>query len=142
MWPFELRKFEPATWTDSPAAPLEGLSAEITGAAPGVAGGAALGVVPFDEGGVAAGDPPPDVDGWCAGCEPPAWLGVVTAEEVVAARGEPLPWASETARPIVVAASSTATTATAATSQRSSSRAPPGLAAGEWVRAGDSVERG
>ena len=66
MRPFVLRKFEPATWTDSPAGPLEGLSAEITGVPPGASGGGVLVAVPFDDGDVGAGDPPPDVDGWCA----------------------------------------------------------------------------
>ena len=140
MWPFVLRKFEPATRTDSPAGPLEGSSAEITGAPPRASGGVVLVVVPFDDGDVAAGDPPPDVDG-CGWCELPAWLGVTT-EDVVAARGEPLPLASDTARPIAATTSSTATTATAAMSQRSSCRAPPMLGVEEGPRAGESGGRG
>jgi hypothetical protein len=141
MRPFGLRKFEPVTWTDSPAAPLEGLSVEITGAAPGAAGTAALVVVLFGDEDAPAGPPPLAVDGWCAFGEPPVWLGVVTVEDVADAGGELLRLASDTARPMAAAAISTATTAMAAMSQRSGWRTLAGLGGGEGGRVGGSGGR-
>jgi len=38
IWPSELMKLDPATCMPCPAVPLDGVSEEITGAAPGVDG--------------------------------------------------------------------------------------------------------
>jgi len=68
IWPFELRKFEPAISTACPAVALDGVRAEMTGGPPGEAG-AVFGVVVVtsDEGDGRAGEPLPGPVAWWAG---------------------------------------------------------------------------
>jgi hypothetical protein len=87
MWPSGLRKFEPAIWTDCPGAPVDGLSAEITGAAPGTTGVVVVVVVVLEEDADPPGEPACPVEGRAA----PACAVVGTVDEVVAVGWLPPP---------------------------------------------------
>jgi hypothetical protein len=116
IWPFELRKFAPATWMPWPAAPDAGVIEEMTGGPPATAGTAGAVVEVFEVLEDPADPRRPECRGEAGWCE----LGCV--EEAVDAGGAAT-WGpllpSETANAMPAATTSAATTATETTSQRS-----------------------
>jgi hypothetical protein len=87
MRPSGLRKFEPAIWTACPGAPVVGLRAEITGAAPGTTGVVVVVVVVEED-----ADPPVEPACPLEGCRAArTWAVVGTVDEPVAVGRVPPP---------------------------------------------------
>lgn len=130
IWPFELRKFAPATWMPWPAAPDDGVIEAIIGGPPATTGAAGVVVDVLDEPEDPRRPECPGAAAWCG-------TGCVVAADVggggAATWGPPLPGATAKAMP--AATTSAATTATETTSQRSRRLvgSDPSWAGSHWV---------